>query len=305
MVTVAAGENWDDLVARAVDARLGRRRGALRHPRRRSAPPRSRTSAPTARRSRRRSPASGSGTASCAASAPSPTPTAASATAPAGSRPTPAATSSSTSPSSSRRATWARRSRYAELAAHARRRAGRACAAGRRPRGGAGAAARQGHGARPDDHDTWSAGSFFTNPVVDADGRPRRRARLAQPRRHRQDQRRLADRARRLRQGLRPGPRRRPGRPLHQAHAGAHQPRRRHDRRAARPGPRGPRRGRGEVRDPAGQRAGAGRRASSELAVSRRGQPGVDLGEHRRLERRRAPARRGPTSGPARPAGRR
>ena len=58
------------------------------------------------------------------------------------------------------------------------------------------------------DHDTWSAGSFFTNPVVDAGGRARRGAGLAAARRHGQDQRRLADRARRLRQG----PRQRAGR---------------------------------------------------------------------------------------------
>ncbi len=43
--------------------RLGRHRGAVRHPRRRSAPPRSRTSAPTARRSPRPSRRCGSGTA--------------------------------------------------------------------------------------------------------------------------------------------------------------------------------------------------------------------------------------------------
>ena len=54
------------------------------------------------------------------------------------------------------------------------------------------------------DHDTWSAGSFFTNPVLDAIGSraPGRRAALAAGRR-RQDQRRLAHRARRLPQGLR------------------------------------------------------------------------------------------------------
>ena len=53
----------------------------------------------------------------------------------------------------------------------------------------------------PADHDTWSAGSFFTNPVVDPDDGARRRARLAAARRAGQDQRRVADRARRLRQG--------------------------------------------------------------------------------------------------------
>ena len=58
------------------------------------------------------------------------------------------------------------------------------------------------------DHDTWSAGSFFTNPVLDAERRraARRRAALAAARRPGEDQRRLADRARRLRQGLRQRP---------------------------------------------------------------------------------------------------
>ena len=73
-----------------------------------SAPPRSRTSAPTARRSRRPSRGCGSGTACSRACARSPTPTAASATARRGSRPTPSGTSSSTSPSSSARAASAR-----------------------------------------------------------------------------------------------------------------------------------------------------------------------------------------------------
>ena len=73
-----------------------------------SAPRRSRTSAPTARRSRRPSRRCGSGTACSRACARSRTPTAASATAPRGSRPTPSGTSYSTSPSSSARAAWAR-----------------------------------------------------------------------------------------------------------------------------------------------------------------------------------------------------
>ena len=114
-----------------------------------------------------------------AASAPSPPPTAASATAPAGSRPTPAATSSSTSPSSSARARSALRCRYAELAPHPRRRAGRAGAAGGRPRARCWRCAR-GKGMVLDaaDHDTWSAGSFFTNPVARPPTRvARRRAR--------------------------------------------------------------------------------------------------------------------------------
>ena len=73
-----------------------------------SAPPRSRTSAPTARRSRRPSRRCGSGTACSKVCAPSRTPTATSATAPRGSRPTPSGTSYSTSPSSSARAPSAR-----------------------------------------------------------------------------------------------------------------------------------------------------------------------------------------------------
>ncbi len=55
----------------------------------------------------------------------------------------------------------------------------------------------------PTDHDTWSAGSFFTNPVVRAGRRPRGRARLAAARRLGQDQRGVADRAGGLREGLR------------------------------------------------------------------------------------------------------
>ena len=90
-----------------------------------------------------------------------------------------------------------------------------------------------------DDHDTWSCGSFFTNPVLSAERfaalrdrareRPgRRRARPAAVRRARrpgQDQRRVADRAGRLRQGLRHA---RPGGPVDQAHPGPDQPGRRH-----------------------------------------------------------------------------
>ena len=56
-----------------------------------------------------------------------------------------------------------------------------------------------------DDHDTWSAGSFFTNPFLtpeQAAAPARRRAALGAARRHREVERRLADRARRLRQGL-------------------------------------------------------------------------------------------------------
>ena len=55
----------------------------------------------------------------------------------------------------------------------------------------------------PADHDTWSAGSFFTNPVVAPAAVPEGAPGLAAARRAGQDQRRLADRAGRLHQGLR------------------------------------------------------------------------------------------------------
>ena len=119
----------------------------------------------------------------------------------------------------------------------------------------------------PDDHDTWSAGSFFTNPVLEAADVPDGRARLAAGGRAREDQRGLADRARRVRQGTR----RRPGRPVRQARPGADQPRWREHRGAARAGPRGPRRRRGGVRHPAGQRAGP--RRLHPLRLRRRRRP--------------------------------
>jgi UDP-N-acetylmuramate dehydrogenase len=81
-----------------------------------------------------------------------------------------------------------------------------------RARGRAGAARGKGHGARRRrTPDTWSAGSFFTNPFLTASrrGAPRDAPRWPQPGRHDQDERRLADRARRVRQGHtseRPGP---------------------------------------------------------------------------------------------------
>ncbi len=73
------------------------------------------------------------------------------------------------------------------------------------------------------DHDTWSAGSFFTNPVLtaaDAAQPSRRRTALPAARRPGEDLRGLADRARGLRQGVR----RRPGEAVRQAHAGPHEP---------------------------------------------------------------------------------
>ena len=102
----------------------------------------------------------------------------------------------------------------------ARGRARRPRPARRRPRGRPGAAAPAGMVLDPADHDTWSCGSFFTNPILSAAQfaeldarvtRPARRGRrppgLPRGRRPPEDQRGLADRARGLREGLRaPGP---------------------------------------------------------------------------------------------------
>ncbi len=105
------------------------------------------------------------------------------------------------------------------------RRGRRARADGRGARRGARAAGRQGHGARRRRPRHLERRLVLHQPA--ARRRPggpaaRRGAALAAARRHRQDQRRVADRARRVRQGLR----QRPGRPVGQAHARAHQPRR-------------------------------------------------------------------------------
>ena len=108
----------------------------------------------------------------------------------------------------------------------------------------------------PADHDTWSAGSFFTNPVVAPEAVPEGAPAWPQPDGSRQDQRGLADRARRVRQGLRD----RLGVAVDQAHPGADQPRYGDHRRAGGPRARAARRRTREVRDHAGQRAGARRR---------------------------------------------
>ena len=184
-------------------ARLGRRRGAVRHPRLAWAPPRSRTSAPTARRSPRPSPRSGSGTATLRGRPhlrqrrlrlrlPAQ---------PVQGRPA-AATSCSSVDLPAPPGRPRRPGRVRRAGPHARRRARRAGAAGRRPRGRAAPARRQGHGARRRRPRHLERGLVLHQPVR------RRRPRvpdgapgLAAARRHGQDQRRLADRARRLRQG--------------------------------------------------------------------------------------------------------
>ena len=76
------------------------------------------------------------------------------------------------------------------------------------------------------DHDTWSAGSFFTNPLLtpsEADALPTDAPRFPATGRPGQDERRVADRPRRVRPRLR---RARTGDALHQAHARPDQPRR-------------------------------------------------------------------------------
>ena len=106
------------------------------------------------------------------------------------------------------------------------------------------------------DRDTYSTGSFFTNPIVPADAA----ATLPEdaPRypggAGRADQALggLADRPGRLRQGLRPRAGQPLGRPrvaVHQAHPGHHQPRRRADRGHAGDRPRGEARRRRTLRD--------------------------------------------------------
>ncbi len=115
------------------------------------------------------------------------------------------------------------------------------------------------------DHDTWSVGSFFTNPVVTqqvyqelADRTDRPVAALSGAGR-RQAGRGLARRAGRLRQGL-PGRRRRRGLPaVHQARAGADQSGRGQCRRRAGAGPDRARRCARCVWRHTGTRAGAGR----------------------------------------------
>ena len=96
--------------------------------------------------------------------------------------------------------------RYAELARVARRAGRRPRAAGGRARGGAGAAARQGHGDRPGRPRLGQRRLVLHEPDPGArrvGGDPRRPARLAGARRPDQDLRGVADRALRLRARVR------------------------------------------------------------------------------------------------------
>ena len=102
----------------------------------------------------------------------------------------------------------------------------------------------------PDDHDTWSAGSFFTNPVLDAEAAAstaRRGATFPAAGRPGQDERGLAHRARRLSTWV-PG-RRGPGVGVDQALARAHEPRWGNHQRPARSGARAAGRRTGSIRD--------------------------------------------------------
>ena len=115
----------------------------------------------------------------------------------------------------------------------------------------------------PDDPDSVSAGSFFTNPILTHEAWSQLPDAPALPgaRRADQDLGRVADRARRLHPRLRPRRRRH----LQQAHARARQPRRRHDRGAARARARDRRRRARTLRRRAGSRAGAGRRDNGSM----------------------------------------
>ena len=137
--------------------------------------------------------------------------------------------------------------------------------------------------------------------------------RFADAGRQRQDQRGLADRQGRVRQGLRACPA--PARPVDQAHPGHHQPGRRHGRRRRGPGPRDPRRGARRVRRHPGQRAGVRgpRRSDAGSAAARTAQSEPRCAASQAsmsssgglAQRLRGPARPHRPAGQARPARRR
>ena len=168
-VTVAAGENWDDLVAHAVDRGWAGIEALSGIPgsRRRDADPERRRLRPGGRprRSHRCAPGTGTTTASR---------TLAAADCGFGYRTSRFKAEPGryvvlgVAASSSRSATSARRCGYAELARTLGVEVGQRAPMPRYARRSSRCAARKGMVLDPADHDTWSAGSFFTNPVVDA-----------------------------------------------------------------------------------------------------------------------------------------
>ena len=149
---------------------------------------------------------------------------------------------------------------------------------------GAGAARAKGMVLDPDDPDTHSAGSFFTNPILDAEQaqaadraiHARLGAAVSYPSypvkggsrtRTGQAVRGLADRAGGLRQGV-PGTRR-PGRGVRQTHPGADQSRRQHGR-SDRPGAGNPGRRAERVRRGAAPGATADRRRPDDSVIRSR-----------------------------------
>ena len=233
LVTVAAGEPWDDFVAHAPSSAAGSASRRSPASPARSAPPRSRTSAPTARRSRQ---------------------TIASVRVwdrtlrgvrtfarrrlrlrlphlALQGRPRTRATSSSTVTFQLRQGRPRRPGRLRRAGPHPRRRAGAAGAAGRRARRGA----RRCAPAR-----AWCSTRPTTTPGAPARSSPTRSSRPTAvpegaPAWPQPDGRVKTSAAWLIEHaGFAKGYGDRPGRPVDQAHAGAHQPRRRHHRRAAR-----------------------------------------------------------------------
>ena len=192
--------------------------------------------------------------------------------------------------------------RYAELARALGVAAGRGRAARRRARGGARrcAAARAWCSTRPTRTPS-SAGSFFTNPILEPDEFAALERRAGRPPRFPEPDGRVKTSAAWLieRAGL-PARLRRSGRDrdLLQAHARAHQPRRRHDRRAARAGARDRGRRRGALRRHACSRS---RRWSASSGPRRARCPRSRVARARAL---RGPRSHSRTPAPAPPAGR-
>ena len=258
VVTVAAGEPWDALVARAVGAGLGRRRGAVRASPAASARPRSRTSAPTARRSPTPSPRCAAGTASDRVQR------------------TFAAADCGFGYRTSRfkrdpdryvvlAVTFQLRLgdlsapvRYAELARTLGVEVGARAPLTEVREAVLALRARQGHGARRRRPRHLERRVVLHQPVARRRGGAR--CPTGAPRWEQPDGTVKTSAAWLIEHaGFTQGLRQRPGRAVHQAHAGAHQPGRRQHRGPAGAGRRGPARRARAVRRLAGQRAGPGR----------------------------------------------